>query len=339
MELDQLKWTDVRQLGVLGKGWTDTESPYDRLPARAKDLVRDEVWNLSRHSSGLRVQFVTDSPVIAADWTLPADEPIAMDHMPATGKSGLDLYTRHKGSWHWLGVARLDVQGRNRRILAQGLHPARRECMLYLPLYNRVESLSIGIVPEASLTKPRPRSRKLICYYGTSIVQGGCASRPGMTYPAILGRVLDVDFLNLGFSGNAQMEPELAQLLAELDPAVYVLDALPNVPVKEVVQRAEPFIRTLRAVRPKTPIVLVENIVYQNACLVKERMLEVTTRNRGLRKVYEKLRREKMKGLRYVPSKDLLGHDGEATVDGAHFTDLGFMRMAQGLLPVLKQLL
>lgn len=338
MELDELKWTDVRDFGVLGKGWTDTQGYYERFPARAKGVVRDEVWKLSRDSSGLRVHFVTDSSAIAADWTLPTDEPIGMDHMPATGKSGLDLYTRHKGSWHWLGVGRLDVQGRNRRMLAQGMRPGPHEYMLYLPLYNRVEALSIGIAAGAKLSKPKAKSRGFICFYGTSITQGGCASRPGMTYAAILGRKLEMPFLNLGFSGNARMEPEVAQLLAELDPKVYVLDSLPNVPGNELERLAEPFIRRLREAHPNTPIVIVENITYQNAELIKKTMDEVKLRNRGIRKVYEKLRRENMKGLTYVPARDLLGHDGEATVDGAHFTDLGFTRIAAGLLPVLKRL-
>ena len=339
MELDELKWTDVRDFGVLGKGWIDTERFYDRLPARAHGLVRDEVWILSRISSGMRVHFLTDSKVIAADWTLPAGDPTAKDHMPATGVSGLDLYVRYRGSWRWLGSGRLDGPGRNRKFLALEMLSGRHEYMLYLPLYNRVESLSIGIAPDASLDHPKPGKDKPICFYGTSITQGGCASRPGMTYAAILGRRLEKPFLNFGFSANARFEPEIARLLTELDPAVYVLDPLPNVPVDDVANLAEPFIRTLRSVHPRVPIVLVENVIYQNACFIKSRMDEIRTRNKAIRKVYRKLRKEGMKHLRYVPADDLLGHDGEATVDGVHFTDLGFMRMADALEPVLRKLL
>ena len=341
MELDQLKWTDVRDFGVLGKGWTDTENFYDRFPARAHGLVRDEVWMLSRNPSGMRVHFLTDSKVIAADWTLPAEEPIGADHMPATGKSGLDLYVRHRGSWRWLGASRLDGPGRNRKFLFPDvlLLPGRREYMLYLPLYNRLESLLIGIAPGASLDRPKPIKAKPICFYGTSITQGGCASRPGMAYPAILGRRLEQPFLNFGFSGNARLEPEVARLLAELDPSVFVLDPLPNVPQDGAAKLAESFIRTLRSVHPKVPIVLVEHVIFQNACFIKSRMDEIRARNKAIRKVYQKLRKEGMKHLRYVPADDLLGHDGEATVDGVHFTDLGFMRFADVLEPVLRKLL
>ena len=115
-------------------------------------------------------------------------------------------------------------------MLVKGLKPGRREYVLYLPLYNGVQEVKIGVPEGATLevAGPRPVGTKPIVFYGTSILQGGCASRPGMAYPAILGRRLDWPTINLGFSGNALSEPEVAQLLAELDPAVYVLDPLPN---------------------------------------------------------------------------------------------------------------
>src|ERR1017187_7975974 len=140
----------------------------------------------------------------------------------------------------------------------------RREYLLYLPLYNGVEEVKIGVPPEAKFESalPRPAGLKPIVFYGTSIVQGGCASRPGMAYPAILGRRLDRPQINLGFSGNAWSEPEVAQLLAELDPAAYVLDPLPNMKEEWVVPRLARFVEILRGAHPKTPIVLVENVPY-----------------------------------------------------------------------------
>ena len=340
MELDELKWTNAAQLPHLGQGWTDTENPYDRFPARAKGVIRDEVWKLSRCPSGVRLRFVTDSTVIAADWTLPEDEPVGGDHMPATGKSGLDLYIKLDTGWHWAGISRIDGPGRNRKILLPDMTiPGPHEYILYLPLYNRLEALSIGIAPEATFAPAEPDTPGFICFYGTSITQGGCASRPGMAYPAILGRWLERPFINLGFSGNARMEPEIADLLAELDPALFVLDTLPNVPTAEVEQRAEPFIRKLRDARPTTPIVIVENVIYQNVAFVRSRKEEVEARNRQIRNVYQRLTDDGLTGLTYVPADDLLGHDGEATVDGTHFTDLGFLRMADALEPVLKPLL
>ena len=150
--------------------------------------------------------------------------------------------------------------------LASGLPEGRREYLLYMPLYNGVSSVEIGIPADRTIARPAPRAedrRKPIVFYGTSITQGGCASRPGMVHTAILGRRLDRPVINLGFSGNGVMEPEIATLLAELDPAVYVLDCLPNMTAAQVEQRVEPFVRTLRKAHPSTPIVLAEDRTVQ----------------------------------------------------------------------------
>ena len=338
MELDQFKWTDVRQLGVLGKGWTDTESPYDRLPARAKGVVRDNVWNLSHHAAGLRVHFVTDSPLIGADWSL-LNETFHLEKASFIGANGLDLYVRHQGSWHWLSVATSDTPPvRNRRLLLREMLPGSHEYMLYLPLTNSVGSFSLGITPGSRLSKPAPQPGKPICFYGTSIVHGQCACRPGMTYAAILGRRLDRPHLNLGFAGNGRMEPEIARLLAELDPCVYVLDALPNLLIPEVTECVEPFIRILRESRPDTPILLVESIYYPDSPFINTSLRDYTERNVAGRAAYRRLLDAGVTGLHYVPWDRLLGDDGEATCDGCHPTDLGYMRFADALEPFLKPL-
>ncbi len=218
------------------------------------------------------------------------------------------------------------------------MKPARREYLLYLPLYNGVKELAIGVAPEATLepAPPRPAGEKPLVFYGTSILQGGCASRPGMAYPAILCRRLDREQINLGFSGNAWGEPEMAQLLAELDPVVYVLDPLPNMKVEWVAPRLERFIETLREAHPKTPIVLVENVPYPDGDFVVPRHERYTQANARLHELYRRLVRAGDKKLFYVSAAKLIGTDGEGTVDGTHATDLGFMRMADAVEPALR---
>jgi lysophospholipase L1-like esterase len=147
--------------------------------------------------------------------------------------------------------------------------------------------------------------------------------------------------INLGFSGNGKMEPEIADLLAELDPAVYVLDCLPNMTASEVEQRVEPFVRTLRKAHPSTPIVLAEDRTYSNAWLVSERRERNSTSRAALKAAYDRLLAASVKDLVYLPGDPQLGDDGEPTVDGSHPTDLGFVRMAdvfgQVLGPVLRE--
>ncbi len=333
-------WYDAAGLTVEGKGWTDTDRFYDRLPARAKETVPPAVWSLSRHSAGMVVRFVTDSMKIAARWTVLSGD-LAMPHMPATGVSGLDLYVKDSGVWRWIGNGRPQGQS-TRATLADGIPEGSREYMIYLPLYNGTESLEIGVVPAAVLAKATARpagNDKPIFFYGTSITHGGCASRPGTAYPAILGRMLDRPVINLGFSGNGRMEAALGVLLAEVDTAVYVLDCLPNLKPEEVAERVEPFVIALRAARPDTPIVLMENIAYQAGTFLPAPRAAYTDKNSVLRAAYERLLAAGVPGLTYVPGEGLLGTDGEATVDGTHPTDLGFMRMAEALAPVLRKIL
>ena len=333
-------WYDARQAGIEGKGWADTEKPFDRLPAKAKGVVRDPVWSLSRHSAGLCVRFVTDAPKIAARWTLTSDS-LAMPHMPATGVSGLDLYVKDGGVWRWTGAARPSAKT-NQAVVAEAIPAGSHEFMLYLPLYNGTESLEIGVPPAAAIEKApaRPPDRaKPIVFYGTSITQGGCAARPGMVHTAILGRRLDCPIINLGFSGNGQMDAELGALMAELDAAAYVIDCAPNMPPEMITARTEPFVTALRKAKPDTPIVLVENISYQAGYFLPGTRQSYTDKNKALRAAYDGLAAKGIAKLSYVPGETLLGGDGEATVDGTHPTDLGFQRIADTLEPVLRKAL
>ncbi len=335
-------WRPLDTWPIEGKGWEDTKARYDRLPAKAEKIVRAPVWNLATNSAGLRVRFVTDATEIRARWRVRDAARTALPHMPATGVSGLDLYVRDAGEWRWVGAGRPGSDASHEATLARGLAAGpRREFLLYLPLYNGVESVELGL-PAAAVLEPAPTrdaGRKPIVFYGTSILQGGCASRPGMAYPAIIGRRLDHPTVNLGFSGNGKSEPELAALLAEIDAAAFVLDSLPNLDVAQAKERVEPFIRVIRAARPDTPIILVENLAYADAGFVERRRAKVAEVNAHLRAIYERLVKAGDRRLHYVPASLLLGGDGEDTVDGTHPTDLGFLRMAEGMTPILSEAL
>jgi hypothetical protein len=336
---DDLRWYDSRHLTLEGKGFAEVPGPYDRLPVRAEGVVPEAVWSISGLSAGLCLHFVTDADRIGARWTLKREN-LSMDHMAATGVSGLALYTRTaEGGWRWLGVGRPTRFPTNEVELVGGLPEGTREYLLYLPLYNGVTDLNLGLPPSAMLGRAPMRLHRPVVFYGTSIVQGGCASRPGMAYPAILGRCFDVPTINLGFSGNGKMEPEVGAFVAAIDASVFVLDCLPNVGAAQVSERTEPLVRLLRTAHPETPIILVENITYQNAYLLAARNTRSVDSNRAYRKAYENLVADGVDRLYYVPGEALLGDDGEATVDGTHATDVGFLRMAEVLRPVLARAL
>lgn len=333
-----LTWTAIEQKHLQGQAWRDTQSPFDRMPAKAEKTIRASVWSLSRDSAGLNVRFTTAAPAIHARWTV-RRERLALPHMPATGVSGLDLYVKQDGQWRWIANGRPEKKS-NEQALVQDYKGPAREYLLYLPLYNGIESLSIGVPESAKLEILPPDTRKPVLFYGTSILQGGCASRPGMAYTSIIGRRLDYPVINLGFSGNALSEPEIAQLLAELDPAVYVYDSLPNLRSVDMInERTEPFLRTLRKAHPTTPILLIENVIYTQAESVSSRPEQAREKNRALRAIYEKLKAEGDPNLYYLSATNLLGLDGEGAVDGTHPTDVGFLRMAEEIGPAVARLL
>ena len=335
---NDIAWYDAKDIGVEGKAWEDTETFYDRLPARAKEQVRSAVWSLSQDSAGMCIRFVSSAETIHARWTLKSND-LAMPHMPATGVSGVDLYVRANSTWRWLATGQPTKQTNTARLVHE-LPPGKREFLLYLPLYNGVTSVELGVPGNASMwRKPFNIDRKPIVFWGTSITQGACASRPGMVHTAILGRRFERPIINLGFSGNGKMEPEVAGLMSEIDAAVYVIDCLPNLTADLVSQRVQPVIEIIRKTHKDTPILLVEGRTYGNAFLVNARRLRNETNRAALRTAYDTMCKDGISGLYYLEGSGLLGLDGEDTVDGSHPSDLGFFRQANAFEAALRPIL
>lgn len=331
-------WHDVSSWGVEGQGWVpeDLKARYDRLPAKAEKIVRPPVWDLSRDSAGIAFRFNADSTQLKISYSV-GDSNLALAHMPATGVSGVDLYALDGDTWKWVDVTR---PAKVETIYAiTGLDPGKRTYMAYLPLYNSTVKISIG-VPRGSNFEPiAPRKDKPIVFYGTSITHGASASRPGMCHPAILGRRLDRPVVNLGFSGNGKMEPEMAALLSEIDAAVYVIDCLPNMIGTEVAERAEPLVRKIREVHPDTPIILVEDRTYTNSWIFKSKRERHVESRAALIRAFDQLVSSGVKGIHYIEGNTLLGEDTEGATDGSHPNDLGFMRQADAIEPVLRKAL
>ena len=334
----QINWYNAQDIGVEGKGWTDTKKYFDRLPAKAEGIVRDPVWDLSRHSAGMCLRFETDSPNIYIRYKLHL-ESLSMFHMPATGVSGVDLYGEDgEGIYRWVSVIGPEEQQVEESI-AKGLAPGSRRYTLYLPLYNGVDKMEIGVDKDNFFKPFSPRKEKPILFYGTSIMQGACASRPGLAFPAILGRRLRRPTINLGFSGNGIMEPEVASLLAELDPCVFVIDCLPNMNEKNVSERTIPLVKKLREKNNKTPILLVEDRSFTNTPFFPSMKLHHHKSRTALKKAFAELVYGGVVNLYYLDGDNLLGRDGEGATDGSHPNDLGMLRYADAYEPVLRSIL
>ena len=324
---------------IRGRGWQ--ENNYARLPEQYKDSVRQAVWNLSRESAGLSVAFRSNAPEIKVKYVVEGS--FAMPHMPATGVSGVDLYsTDRNGNRHWCAAkyAFGDTVRYDYRNLGGTSDGWGYEYHLYLPPYNTVKWMEIG-VPQGSSFKFIPTSEeKPIVMYGTSIAQGACASRPGMVWGNIVERETDNPFVNLGFSGNGKLEPELFRILAAIPAKLYIIDCMPNLTGKDttvIVPRILEGVRILRATNP-SPILLVEHCGYLNEATSAHSRQAYQATNRALRKAYDTLKRQGVPDILYL-TKEEIGFTEDSQVEGVHANDIGMRRYANAYIKKIRQIL
>ncbi len=328
---------------VHGQAWQDElKGTYYRLPERAKEVVRKPVWGLSRHSAGLSIVFRSNAPEIKVRYAV--TEGFAMAHMPATGKSGVDLYaTDANGKLRWCAAkyAFGDTITYTYSHLSYVTDPKQGyEYQLFLPPYNEIKWLEIGVDKEYTLRFLPASKEKPIVLYGTSIAQGACASRPGMVFGNIINRTLQHPVVNLGFSGNGQMEPEVFDFLSEIDAKTFILDNMPNMNKERtglIYERATNGIRKLRQ-KSNAPILLVEHNGYANEFSSLDAEDSYRKTNIELRRVYQTLKAEGIKELYYL-TKEEIGFTQDATVEAIHPSDLGMQIYADAYIPKIKEIL
>ena len=330
---------------IEGQAWPgQVKSYYDRLPATAEKTVRPEVWNLSRNSAGLVIRFRSNAAKISVRYTVGGA--LNMPHMPSTGVSGVDLYAKNcDGGWIWAAgrysfgdTVRYDFNGIDP---SEAYHREGREYRLYLPLYNSVKWLEIG-VPDSSGLEPLPlRQEKPVVVYGTSIAMGGCASRPGMAWTAIVGRDLDRPLINLAFSGNGRLEKEITGLIAGIDAKVFILDCLPNLvifPPEEMKVRIIAAVKELRTKRPLVPILLTDHAGYTDGPVNPTRRKSYSDANLAQHEAFAQLKTEGISNL-YLLSYNDISLSMDAMVDGTHPSDLGMQQYADAYVNCLRRIL
>lgn len=329
-----LRWYDVRHLTIEGKGWTDTIELGDRFPRRAQQTIPPEVWEKSLYSSGICVRFVSDTDRLFIRWrnrdgSLPVNN---------TSLCRPDVYIRSGTEWRWVAIASA-VQPDGRTWMSDDYPAEVREYLLYFPVLSGVSSMELGLGVEAKVWPAAPRLGKPLVFYGTSITCGQYASRPGLTCTAWLGRWLDCPMVNLGLPGHGRMEPEVVQLIAEIDAAVFVLECLPNMQEPMVTHRVEPAVRILRQVHPDTPIVLADSTAHQTGWLVRAFARRDGDSNAAQQAAFARLQEAGVGNLHYVRREQLVPEASEETVDGTHANDIGFLHMARVYREVIEPLL
>ena len=337
---DTLRYVDAMHYRMIN--WAFDRTLASRIPLNFKDSVRPTLWDRAYCTSGKAFRFATNSTAIAVRYNL------------LTNIKGTDLYIWDEDTRNWQFVncnrpVRIDNDIRPRqdsiqsKVYVDRLDGKMHEYMIYLPLYDGVRWIEIGVDSSAVITQPvlnSPRVGKKFVFYGTSILQGGCACRPGMVATSIIQRDLDVECVNLGFSGEGKMDSCMARAMASIpDVAAYILDPIPNCTKDMCDTLTYGFVNILRTLRPEVPIFMVEGQMYSYAKYSAFYSEYLPAKNNEYHKNYLKLKADNPNNLYYITCKDLYGPNNEGTVDGIHLTDIGFWWYAQKLKPYLRAVL
>lgn len=336
----EVKYVNADRFPVYGRIEADGCARYARIPGEVLKYSRESLMWQGSCSAGTYIRFRSNSTSISARWTTMWAS--RMSHMTDTGVRGLDLYVLTDKGWKFLGVGRPDEQNSTTEKQIIGyMDKQDREYMMYFPLYESLTSLEIGIDEGAYIEASQvdsPKRDKQVVMYGSSILQGGCANRPGMAFTNILSRKLDREVVNFGFSGNALLDLEIARFMAKAEnPAIYVLDYCPNATIDDIEMRGEKFIKILRDAHPDVPILIVDEVYYSyygydtGVTYTMEKKFEVQ------KALVQKLRDKGYKKIYHMERAHALGYDDEGFVDGCHYTDLGMMRYAEYLYPLIRK--
>jgi len=306
---------------------------FCRMPESVAKAVNEGVHVLYANTAGGRVRFVTDSSYVVISAEM--DRICKMSHFPLTGSGGFDVYTDEGSGQAYCGSFVPPYEMRDGYESMVSIPGKRKERLVTInfPLYSDVKKLWIGLEQNAVL-KPAPdyTYEKPIVYYGSSITQGGCASRPGNAYQAILSRKLDCNYINLGFSGSARGETVMTDYIASLDMRAFVMDYDHNAPsVAHLEATHEPMFQRIRKLHPELPIILMTR--------PKVRLLdEEEERLAVVRRTYENALAAGDCRVWLLTGRDLISPDARetATVDDCHPNDSGFASMADALENILR---
>ncbi|THF83330.1 SGNH/GDSL hydrolase family protein [Cohnella fermenti] len=331
-----------KPLALTGLPWFRQDGAYRRLPVRPAYPLRPEVDRLANFPTGVQIRLRTDSPKLAVRVELAG--PSGAYTMTPAVQCGVDCYLGGPGEQRYVSTSRFDPEASAyESLLFENKGDGMKDITLYLPLYQGVKDIAIGVAPSAELHRfPAFADSRKVIIYGTSIVHGAAASRPGMAYPNMLSRRIPLEFVSLAFSGNARGEKELALLAAEIDhPGLLVLDYEGNVlSFESLVETLPAFIRTYRQAWPEVPILVLSQIRMAKEAFDPELRRERERRLALQRNIVERFRLAGDANVHFQSGKDLLGDDyEECSADSVHPSDLGYRRMSDALLPVFERLL
>ena len=331
---------DQSPLELSGLPWYEHDGKkLWRFPKELQGQISADLWQCSLSTSGGRIRFASDTTTlgVAADYS-PYNPQEPMQNMCRIGQAGIDAYV---DGVYWAGVAPRE-EAELEATFFEGVPKQMRQFTLHLPLYHHVAVKHLILDDDAKLLPPAPFAvSKPVVFYGTSITQGGCASRAGLSYQGMLCRDLNLDFVNLGFSGLGRGEAVVARAMAEIDASCYVLEfGQNNATCAEFAEVFAPFLSILRTARPKLPIVLATPLYRSAASWNAAVAADTEARREVVRQAYHAAIAAGDTRLYLVEGEDRISPaDGAGLVDGVHPNDLGFLLMAESMKPVLRRVL
>ena len=333
-EKPEPNYVDAATLTLVNKPHA-TKQPFHRVEVADYPDLSKTVRLYYTYSTGVAVVFRTDSRTISARWTTTDRKPST--HMTGLSQKGMDLYIKRDGEWVFTGIARPGLGADHKATLVEHMDGTEKECLLYLPLFDEVKTLEIGVDAGARIEAAPNPFRHRIVVLGSSITHGASAGRPGMTWTARLARRMGLDFLNLGYSGQCKLQPEFARMLAEMDADAFVFDAFSNPSAGEIEERLDAFVATVRKAHPSTPLIFIQTEVRETVNFnLRARKFESDKRaaaEAGIRRLMKDDR-----NIYFIDSRGMIGTDHLGTVDGSHPSDQGFMYMTRHLEPQLRKI-
>lgn len=329
------KFVKPDSLTMVGKAM-DTKKIYHRVDTTVYSKMPQKVKSLFTNSAGIAIAFTTNSTSVSAKWSVKGGKGLA--NMSDMNSMGLDLYIKKDGVWKYAGIGRPEGSY-SEQVIATNMDTLTKECMLYLPTYDEITSLEIG-VDKSSFIKPSASTfTGKYVIYGSSITQGASASRPGLAYPARMARATGLNFVNLGLSGNGKMEAPVIEMLGDIHCDAYIMDCIANPSPEEILERAPQAIRYLRKKHPETPIIFIQSVLREKGLFDNEVRLKSKQQNEAIERVFNDLQKEQIPYLYLIKEDKFLGTDNEGTIDGVHPNDLGFDRMIRVIQPQILSIL
>jgi hypothetical protein len=327
-------YTNAKTLTLVGQA--EPLNSYNRVDLQKFNHLQDNIKILYACGTGLALVFETNSPYISIKWKYGAKSSNRL-YVNRILEKGFDLYIRRNGVWEFAGAGQpaTDLE----TTLVENMDNSLKECLLYMPVYEEITELNIGVSPGSTLASlPSPFKGKVLMY-GNSITQGAAASRPGMNYPARMSRATGINFINLGLSGNGFMPKEEADMFASFTGDIYIMDCVLNCSVLQIQSRTAYMVNAIRDKHPDSPIIMMAGRVRDRGNFDLVRRQHDLDLNAAFEAEYYKLKQAGVTNLYYIHTDDFSSRNHDMTTDGSHPTDEGYSLFLSYIQPQLMEII